>query len=370
MKRRNFIKGALVASAAAGAAVVASCTKKESDAPAVAKGKQVVKMVTTWPKNFPGLGTGAQRIADRISTMSQGGLEIKLYAAGELVPAFESFDAVASGSAQMYHGAEYYWQGKHKGFNFFTAVPLGFTAQELQAWVHFGGGQELWDELAANFGVKSFLAGNTGVQMGGWFRKPITSLDDMKGLKMRMPGLGGEVLRKLGASAVALPGGEIFPALQSGTIDATEWVGPYNDAAFGFQKILKNYMYPGFHEPGAGLGVGMNKKWWESLGKDFQAIIETACAAENDFMAAEYNARNGAALKKLIAEDGVELHRFPDEVWNQIAKISEEVVADVAGDDALGKKIYESYFKFRKDVAGWSKLSDLTYMEAREKAVF
>jgi TRAP-type mannitol/chloroaromatic compound transport system substrate-binding protein len=359
LDRRSFL-GAAAAAPVAGALA----------APAVlAQDKQVVRMVTTWPRNFPGLGTGAQRVADRITATSGGRIEVKLFAAGELVPAFESFDAVATGAAEMYHGADYYWQGKHKGYNFFTAVPLGFTAQELQAWIHFGGGRALWDELGANFGVKGFLAGNTGVQMGGWFRNPITSLDDMKGLKMRMPGLGGEVLRQLGATAVALPGGEIFPALQAGTIDATEWVGPYNDLAFGFQNILKNYVYPGFHEPGSGLSVGVNMAWFDGLSDADKALIEACCTAENDVMASEYNARNGDSLNRLITEHGVQLVKMPDEVFAEIARISDEVVASVGSEDDLGKRIYESYAAFRKSVAPWTRLSEEAYTIARKAAL-
>ena len=351
MDRRSFLTTTAIG--ATGAATLA--------APAIAQDAQEVKMVTTWPRNFPGLGTGAQRVADRISAATDGRINVKLYAAGELVPPFESFDAVASGSAQMYHGAEYYWQGKHKGFNFFTAVPLGFTAQEIEAWIHFGGGQELWDELAAQFGVKSFTAGNTGVQMGGWFRNPITSLDDMKGLKMRMPGLGGEVLRAIGATAVTLPGGEIFPALQAGTIDATEWVGPYNDMAFGFQQVLKNYMYPGFHEPGSALAVGMNKAWYDGLSDADKALIEACCHAENDVMMAEFNARNGDALSALINEHGVTLHEFPEDVWKEIAEASEQVVSDAGQEDEIGKRIYESYVNFREKVRDWTRLADTAY---------
>lgn len=359
MDRRSFLTTSAVG--AVGAATLS--------APALAQGAQEVKMVTTWPRNFPGLGTGAQRVADRITAATEGRITVKLFAAGELVPAFESFDAVSSGAAEMYHGADYYWQGKHTGFNFITAVPLGLTAAEQEAWIHFGGGQELWDELAAQFGVKGFLAGNTGVQMGGWFRNPITSIDDMKGLKMRMPGLGGEVLRQIGASAVALPGGEIFPALQAGTIDATEWVGPYNDMAFGFQQVLKNYMYPGFHEPGSALSVGMNKGWWDGLAEHDKAIVEACCHAENDVMMAEFNARNGDSLEKLISEHGVTLHRFPDDVWKEIADASEEVVAGTGSADDIGKRIYESYAQFRKKVRGWTKLSEWAYVDAREKAL-
>ena len=359
MDRRTFIRAAGVAAAAAPLA-----------APAVlAQDKQVVRMVTTWPRNFPGLGTGAQRVADRITAMSGGRVEVKLFAAGELVPAFESFDAVATGAAEMYHAADYYWQGKHKGYNFFTAVPMGFTAWELNAWVHYGGGQELWDELGRNFGVKGLLAGNTGVQYGGWFRNPIMSTDDLKGLKMRIPGLGGEVIRSVGGTAVALPGGEIFPALQAGTIDATEWVGPYNDLAFGFHNILKNYMYPGFHEPGSGLAVGINQNWWDQQGDDVKALIEAACTAENDVMMAEFNANNGPALKRLIEEHGVQLIRFPDEVFGEIAQASEAVVASVGDGDDLGKRIFESYFAFRKQIAPSTRLSEEAYTQARFAAL-
>jgi len=362
LDRRSFLRTTtLGGAAAAGTAALAT--------PALSQGKQQVKMVTTWPRNFPGLGTGAQRVADRITAASGGRIEVKLFAAGELVPAFESFDAVSSGSAEMYHGADYYWQGKHKGFNFITAVPLGLTASEQEAWMHFGGLQELYDELGAQFGIKGFLAGNTGVQMGGWFRDPITSLDDMKGLKMRMPGLGGEVLRQIGASAVTLPGGEIFPALQAGTIDATEWVGPYNDMAFGFQQILKNYMYPGFHEPGSALSVGINLEWWEQQSDSDKALIQACCDAENDKMMAEYNARNGDALRRLTTDMGVELHRFPEEVFKEIAEAAEQVVADTANEDELAKRIYDSYAAFRKNVSGWTALSDQAYMAARSNAL-
>jgi TRAP-type mannitol/chloroaromatic compound transport system substrate-binding protein len=255
LDRRNFLKAVGVAAPAAALA-----------APAVrAQERQVVRLVTTWPRNFPALGTGAQRLADRITAASDGRIEVKLFAAGEYVPALESFEAVATGSAEMYHAAEYYWQGKHKAFNFFTSVPMGLTCMEFNAWMRFGGGQALWDELGAGFGVKGLLTGSTGVQMGGWFRNPITSMDDIKGLRMRIPGLGGEVIREIGGTAVNLAPGEIFAALQSGAIDAAEFVGPLNDLAFGFHNVLKNYLYPAFQEPGPGLALGINKAWWLSL---------------------------------------------------------------------------------------------------------
>ena len=364
MKRRQFLKGAAVASGAAVTGVAASSFPK----PAISQDMRELKMVTTWPKNFPGLGTGAQRVADRITAATDGRLTVKLFAAGELVPAFESFDAVSSGTADCLHAAAYYWQGKNKAFNFFTAVPLGFTANELNAWVYHGGGQELWDELAAGFNLKGLLAGNTGVQMGGWFNKEINSLEDMKGLTMRMPGLGGEVLRRIGASAVALPGGEIFPALQSGAIDATEWVGPWNDLAFGFYKITKHYYYPGFHEPGSGLECTWNLDVWESFSDSDKELIKACCSAENDYSLAEFNARNGDSLATLIDEHGVQLHKFSDDIFNAIAKTSHEVVNEVGSEDDIGKRVLESYTAFRKNVTGWTALSDQSYADARTKA--
>ncbi len=304
-------------------------------------------------------------MADSITAASGGKLTVKLYAAGELVPPFESFDAVSSGTADMYHAAEYYWQGKNKAFNFFTAVPYGFTASEIDAWINYGGGQELWDELSASFNLKALSAGNTGVQMGGWFNKEVNSLEDYKGLKIRMPGLGGEVLRRIGAAAVTLPGGEIFPALQSGAIDATEWVGPWNDLAFGFYKITKYYYWPGFHEPGSTLAVGFNKGVWDSFSPSDQALVKACCAAENNRSFSEFNAKNGDALATLINKHGVKLRKMPDPVMNEIGRQSGIVVREVGEADALARKILESYLNFRGDAIGWSKLSEQAYFNAR-----
>ncbi|MEE8394235.1 MAG: TRAP transporter substrate-binding protein [Rhodospirillales bacterium] len=357
MKRRQFIKGA--AAGFAGAAVASV------SAPAIAQGKRELKMVTTWPKNFPGLGTGAQRLADRITNMSGGSITVKLFAAGELVPPFESFDAVSSGTADMYHGVEYYWQGKSKAFNFFATVPFGLTATEMDAWVYHGGGQRLWDEVSAGFNIKPFLAGNTGVRMGGWFNKEINSLEDYKGVKIRMPGLGGEVLRRIGAAALNLPGGEIFPALQSGAIDATEWVGPWNDLAFGFYKVAKYYYWPGFHQPGTALSCGVNLKLWESLSPEQKAIITSATAAENNYVLAEFNAQNGAALDVLINKHKVKLRKFSNPVLQAIGKVSGEVVSEVAAADPATRKVYDSFMDFRKKSISWSKISDQAYWKAR-----
>ena len=360
MKRRTFLK-----SAAATGAVAAASAASSFPAPAIAQGMKELKMVTTWPKNFPGLGTAAERLAKRITEASEGQLKIKVFAAGELVPAFESFDAVSQGTADMYHAAEYYWVGKSKAFAFFAAVPFGMTATEINAWIYWNGGQELWDELGAQFNIKPFMAGNTGVQMGGWFAKEVNSLEDYKGLKFRMPGLGGEVLRRLGAAVVNLPGGEIFPALQSGAIDGSEWVGPWNDLAFGFYKVVKYYYYPGFHEPGTALGVGINKKVWDSLNNGQQQLIASACAAENDTSLAEFNAHNGAALETLLTKHGVKLRKFSSELLNAIGEKSGEVVAEAGGSDAFTKKVYDSFIKSRKDSISWSKLGDQSYWNAR-----
>jgi len=375
MKRRDLLKGAAIAAAGAGALALGACGKKEEEqaaapastpaAPAVAKGKRELKMVTTWPKGFPGLGTGAQRLADSITAMSDGRLTVKLYAAGELVPPFESFQAVSDGTADLYHGAEYYWQGKSKAFNFFAAVPFGLTAAEMNAWLYSGGGQELWDELSAGFNIKPFAAGNTGVQMAGWFNKAINTIEDYKGLKIRMPGLGGEVLRQIGASAVALPGGEIFPSLQSGAIDATEWVGPWNDLAFGFYKVTKYYYYPGFHEPGTTLSCGMNKGVWDGLSADEQAIISSACAADNVRMLSEFNANNGDALDTLINEHNVQLRRQSDAILKAVGEASGEVLSSVAAGDPMTQKVYDSFMSFRKKAMGWTSLSETAYAAAR-----
>ncbi|MGI9406663.1 MAG: TRAP transporter substrate-binding protein, partial [Hyphomicrobiaceae bacterium] len=313
MDRRSFLKKAGVT----GAGVAAASTLA---APAIAQSPKEVVMVSTWPRDFPGLGTGAQRLAKRIEDLSDGGLKVQYFAAGERVGAFDSFDAVASGNAQMYHAADYYWKGKHPGWAYYTAVPFGFTYSEINSWIYHGGGQALWDELAGGFGLKCLAAGSTGVQMGGWFNKEIESADDLKGLKMRIPGLGGDVMAKLGASPVSLPGGQIYENLVSGAIDATEWVGPWNDFFMKFYEAAKFYYYPGMHEPASQLALGMNKSWWEGLSKNEQMLIEHAAAHENNYMMAEYNNNNGSFLAKLRKEHGVKLRRFNEDVYDSFGE--------------------------------------------------
>jgi TRAP-type mannitol/chloroaromatic compound transport system substrate-binding protein len=360
MKRRRFVAGAGVA--ALGTLGTAGVFLSS---PSRAATKRVLKMVTTWPKNFPGLGTTAERLAKRITEMSGGELSVKVFAAKELVPDFEAFDAVSNGTADLYHGAEYYWQGKSKSFNFFAAVPFGMTATEMAGWITFGGGQNLWDQLSARFNIKPFMAGNTSFQMGGWYNKEINTLEDWKGLSIRMPGLGGEVLRALGATAVSLPGGEVFAALQSGSIDATEWVGPWNDLAFGFHKIAKYYYYPGFHEPGTVLSAGVNLDVWESLSGRHKAIINAAMAAENERCRLEFTTKNSLSLDVLLDKHKVDLRKFSDEMVRAIARVSADVVEGIGNETPESRKIYQSFMAFREKSLAWSKISGMAFDQAR-----
>jgi TRAP-type mannitol/chloroaromatic compound transport system substrate-binding protein len=357
MKRRKFLQVAAAGGAAAAAATVS--------APAISQGAKQLKMVTTWPKNFPGLGTGAERLAARIGTMSGGKLQIKVYAAGELVPPFQSFDAVSQGNADMSHSVSYYWQGKSPAFNFFAAVPFGFNAAEHYAWMLWGDGLKLYTELCGNFGVVPFMRASTGVQMGGWYRKEVNSLDDFKGLKFRMPGLGGEVLRKLGATVVNLPGGEIFPALQAGTIDGTEWVGPFNDLAFGFYKVAKYYYWPGFHEPCTTGEVLVNKKVWEGLSKDQQEIIQVAAQAESTLELAEFTYKSAGSLDVLLTQHGVQVRKFNDGLLQGFGKAAQEVISEIGNKDPFTKKVYDNYMAALKQAKGWSALGEQGYMNAR-----
>jgi len=360
MKRRKFLKGA-----AAGTAVAASTLA----APAIAKSRKDIVVVSTWPRDFPGLGIGAQRLCKRITDASDGRLNIKYYAAKERVGAFDVFDAVASGNAQAYIGAEYYWKGKHPAFAFFTSVPFGLTYTEMGAWIFHLGGQKLWDELSDGFGLKCLPAGNTGVQMGGWFRKEINTVDDLKGLKMRIPGLGGDVMAKCGASPVSLPGGQIYENLVSGAIDATEWVGPYNDYFLKFYEAAKYYYWPGMHEPGGFISFGMNKSWWSKLSKSEQYLIDSCCVQECEIMMSEANALNATYLERLVKEHGVKLREFSDEIYDSFGKASEEVYKQTRAHSKLANRVYESFAAARKNVAGWLKLADVGYSLKRNRVL-
>ncbi|PWJ18060.1 TRAP transporter substrate-binding protein [Jannaschia seohaensis] len=357
MDRRSFLKNSAIGGAAAGATALA--------APAYAQGNRTLTMVTTWGRGLAGVHDAAQRVADSITAMSDGQLTVDLKAAGELVGAFEVFDAVTAGQADMYHGADYYFVGQHPGYAFFTAVPFGMTAQELANWYYHAGGMELHDELGQIFGLKSFLGGNTGAQSGGWFRQEITGPEDFQGLKFRMPGLGGQALGKMGASVQNLPGSEVYQALSSGAIDGTEWIGPWADEKAGFQEITKIYYTAGFHEPGAGLSVATNRDVFESLTPAQQKIIEIASAEAHQWNLAQFLAENGTALQRLQS-GGVTVREFPDSVWDAMGAASQAVMDENMGDD-LFKKIHDSAMESMRASSSWITRSEGTYRNQRDR---
>ena len=360
MDRRSFIKKAGAAGLGAGAAALAT--------PAISQGNQTWRMVTTWPKNFPGLGVGAQRLADRITAASGGRLTIQVYAAGELVPPLQALDAVIDGSAEMSHGAAYYWQNKSAGLSFFTGVPYGMTSRELTAWVRYLGGQEIWDEIYDQFGVQGFLSGDTGTQAGGWFRDELTGLDSIQGVRFRTPGMGGQVWEKLGASVTNLAAGEIFQALQSGTLDAAEFVGPYNDLALGFYQVCKNYYFPSFVEPGLATELVVDKAKYQELPSDLQAIIRDCCQAEYDAVAADFAANDPRALQTLVNEHGVQIRRFPEEILEAGAKAAKEILQSLLdSSDPLTKKTAESFVSALNIVRQKTEGTDVPFLQAREK---
>jgi TRAP-type mannitol/chloroaromatic compound transport system substrate-binding protein len=368
MKRRDFL------GAAGAATVLAGCGPEPQNhavtATPDAQPARHWKLVTTWQKNFPGLGTGANRLAELITAMSGGRIKVTVYGDGELVPAFEVFDAVSAGTAQLGHGAAYYWKGKIEAAQFFAAVPFGMNAQEMNAWLLYGGGMELWREVYAPFGILPAVCGNSGVQMGGWFKREINALDDLVGLKMRIPGLGGEVLKRAGGTPVSMPQSEIFTSLQSGVIDATEWVGPYNDLAIGLQNAKKKdeklyYYYPGWHEPGTTLECLVNKAAYDALPEDLQSIVMSAAHVVNNDMLAEYTARNNAALQTLVNEHHVDVRPLPDSVLTRLRELSEQVVAEIAGKDAQTQRVFDSYRTFQRQVFAWHDISERAYMNMR-----
>ncbi len=349
---------------------IISCTNETTDSETVSIDKDKTynwRLVTSWPKNYPGLGMAPERIADLVEEMSDGQMTITVYGAEEQVPAFGVFDAVSSGSHQMGHSGGYFWKGKVPAAQFFTSVPFGLTADEINAWVNRGGGLELWREIYEPFNIYPIPAGNTGTQMFGWFNKEINSLEDVKGLKMRIPGIGGEVLKEAGGIPVTLPGGELFTALQTGVIDATEWVGPYNDLTFGFHQAAKYYYYPGWHEPGPMLELIINLDEWNSLPKHLQVIIETATKAVNQDMLDEYLAKNNQALTELVEVHGVELRRLPDDVIEEFRMISDQILEELAQEDETIAKVYNSYTSFKEDVSEYHKISEDAFIEARNK---
>ena len=354
MKRRDFLK-----KAGLGAAAVAATTV---NAPAVIAQKTYRwKMVTTWPPKLPVLQEGCERLAERVKEASGGRIQIQVFAGGELVPPLESFQAVSDGTVEVGSGASYYWAGKEPASQWFAAVPFGMNAQGLSAWFHGGDGLKLWEEVYAPFNLIPRPGGSTGVQMGGWFNKKINTIDDYKGLKMRIPGLGGKVVAKAGGTVVLLPGGEIFTSLERGVIDATEWVGPLHDLRMGFYQAAKYYYYPGWHEPGTYLEYFFNKKAYESLPKDLQHLLDVCCMENEHWVLSQFDARNGAALQTLINKHKVPIVQFPDQVLAALRKMAVEVVEAEATKSPMAKKVNESFKNFQKQVGTWGTISEQSY---------
>ncbi|WP_321335276.1 TRAP transporter substrate-binding protein [Breoghania sp.] len=337
-------------------------------APHVARAQSPIiwKMATSWPKGSPGPGGNAQRLADMITSMSGGRLTVQLFGAGELVPPFEVFDAVASGAAECGHSSPYYWQGKDQAFHFFTGVPFGLTAEEHAGWLYFGGAQELWDKAYEPFGVVPFLAGSSGPQAGGWFAKEINTLDDLKGLKMRIAGLGGTVMRRLGVNVVLLPPGEIFAAMQAGTIDAAEWVGPWNDLAFGLYKVAPYYYMPAFHELGPALELIVNKAQLEMLPDDLREIVKRAAMASSMEALADFTFHNIESFRPLLEKEGVELRSFSPEIVSALAVESEKVLTDIASASPLAKEVYDSFLAYRAKATEYARSASLAALSMRD----
>ena len=359
INRRSILTGL----AAGGAAGLAS--------PAIVKADEAIiwKMPMSWPKQVPGVGINGVRFAERVNQMSGGRLTIKVFGAGELVPPLEVFDAVATGAAEIGHATPYYWQGKDQAFHFFTGVPFGLTQIEHAAWLRFGGGQALWEKAYEPFGVTPFYAGSSGTQAGGWFAKELTSLEDFKGLKMRIAGLGGEVLRRLGASVVMLPPTDIFAALQTGTIDAAEWVGPWNDLAFGLYKVVGNYYMPAFHELGAALEIIVNTEKLMALPEDLQAIIKAAAQATSFETMADFAYNNAASLGPLMEKKGVTVRSLPDDMTMALAKESAIVTQELADNSPLAGEIYKSFVDFRAISSRYVMQSEWEALRTRKMAL-
>lgn len=358
MQRRKFLKTAGLGVAGVAAAPFVSTASAQETI--------TWNMVTSWPKNFPALGTGANDFAKRIEEMSGGRMKIRVHGAGEMVPAMEVFDAVSAGTAEMGHSASYYWRGKVAAAQFFTAVPFGMTTTETNSWLYNGGGHGLWDELYAKHNLKPFAVGNTGTQMAGWFKKEIKSLDDMQGLKLRLPGLAGEAMSSIGVTTMNTPGSEIFTSLQTGVLDAADWVGPYNDLAFGLHQVAEYYYTSVWNEPSAILEGTVNLDAWEALPDDLKAVVTEAARASNLAMISELAFRNAEALKTLVDEHGVKLRTLPDDVLAALKESSKEAIQRQVDSDDDSRKIYESYAAFQKTLRGFSDIGEYAYLKTRD----
>ena len=356
INRRNLLAGG----ALAGAASLAR--------PALAQETTRWRMVTSWPKNLPGPGVSAERLATRIGALSGGRLTVEVSGAGEIVPAFEVFDAVSQGVAQMAHTASFFWSGKAPAAVFFTTVPFGLTPPEHVAWIEQGGGQALWDKLYAPFGIKPYMAGNSGFQMGGWFKAPVKSLADLKGRTIRSAGLGAEIFRQLGMGATAIPPAEIFQALQSGVVDAVEFLGPFSDRALGFDQVAAHYLWPSFNKPNGTAEALVSKSALDALPDELRAVVATACAEEASRGLAEADWMNGQAIAELRAQGKVSLDPFPQEVIEAAREASRDVMADLAGGSPEAAKVAASYDRALETLGGWSRVSMLPYLQGRARS--
>ena len=359
MQRRHFLKTAGFGAAGIAAAPFVSTANAQETI--------TWDMVTSWPKNFPALGTGANEFAARVEALSGGRMRIRVHGAGELVPALEVFDAVSAGTAEMGHSASYYWRGKVAASQFFTAVPFGMNTQETNAWLYYGGGQELWDEIYAKHNLKPFAVGNTTTQPGGWFKKEINSLEDLQGVKLRLPGLAGEAMNRIGVTTVTIAGGEIFTAMQTGALDAADWVSPYNDLAFGLHQVADYYYTSAWNEPSAVLEGTVNLDAWNALPDDLKAVVEEAARASNLSMISEFTYRNAQALDTLVNEHDVKLRAFPEDVMQALYDASQEVIREQTENDADSKKVYDSYRAFQELVRPVTDSGEFTYLKNRER---
>ncbi len=363
INRKQFLKNLTLG---AGAVAMASCNPEKGAIKNTAidtTKKYTWKMVTTWPGNFPVIGEACHIFAKEVNEMSAGQMTIKVYGGGELIPALEVFDAVSGGAAEIGHGASYYWAGKSPAAQFFTSVPFGMNAQQVNAWMYYGGGLELWREVYAKFGLLPLPGGNTGVQMGGWFNREINTIEDFKGLKMRMPGLGGKVLEKVGGTAVLSAASEIYTNLERGVIDASEWIGPHHDYAMGFQEIAKYYYAPGWQEPGSNLEFIFNKRAFEALPKNLQTIMEVAATKSNILVLSEFEAKNNEALQKIIADKRTEVRIFSPEILSTLKEKSIETLEEIAKGDPISAKVYEAYKTFQKNIGAWAVYSEKLYYD-------
>jgi len=367
MKRRDFVSGLALAAGAAGCSTESG--NSETGSGNAGNGISTVafkwNMVTAWPPGLPGLGVGAEKLAARIETASAGRITIKVFAGGELVPPLEVFDAVRNGAAHMGHDSAYYHRGKVPAAQYFTTVPFGLNVNEMNAWLYYGGGLELWQELYEPYGLVPFPAGNTGAQMLGWFNRKIETVADLAGLKMRMPGMGGEILQRAGATQVTIPAAEIFTSLQTGAIDAAEWVGPYNDIALGLHKAARYYYYPGFHEPGPNIECIINRDAWLSLPADMQEIVRIACQAAAMDIVSEYMWGNAMALEQIRLDPNVELKELPQSVFDVLREHANDAIEAQSANDEWSARLQESVFDFMEKSSAYQKVSELAYLNLR-----